>query len=177
MQTILKVNLNLTNKGSQVINRLKKGCITFILVFVLYSLAYSQDYSTGIGLRAGFSNGLTIKHFIGEKVALEGLFASRWRGFEFTGLYEIHNRAFQTERLNWFIGFGGHIGFWNGDYANWGEPNRSYTVVGIDGILGLEYNFTEVPINLGLDWKPSFNFAGYSGFWADGGALSIRYIF
>lgn len=50
-------------------------------------------------------------------------------------------------------------------------------VPGIGGISGLEYSFDEVPINLGTDWKPVFNFIGYTGWWADGGALSIRYIF
>jgi hypothetical protein len=50
-------------------------------------------------------------------------------------------------------------------------------VVGLDGILGLEYSFVGIPINISVDWKPAFNFAGHSGFWADGGAISIRYIF
>jgi hypothetical protein len=156
---------------------MKKIVITCLIVFCLVSISYAQDYTTGIGLRGGFSNGLTIKHFTGERSAFEVILASRWRGVEITGLYEIHNQAFDTERLNWYFGFGGHVGFWNGDYARWGEPNTSYTVIGIDGILGLEYNFTEIPINIGIDWKPAFNISGYTGFWADGGALSIRYIF
>ncbi len=148
----------------------------FIICSVL-SFSYAQDYRTGIGLRAGFSNGLTIKHFTGAKTAVEGILSTRWRGFELTGLYEIHNRAFNTPRLNWYFGFGGHIGFWNGDYAYWGDHGSSYTVIGIDGILGMEYNFNEIPINIGLDWKPAFNVIGYSGYWGDSGALSIRYIF
>jgi hypothetical protein len=145
----------------------------------MVSISYSQDYNTGIGLRGGFYNGLTIKHFISTKTALEGLISSRWRGFELTGLFEVHHPIADAERLKWYIGFGAHVGFWNGDYtySYWGAQGRNYTVVGIDGILGLEYSFREVPINLGLDWKPVFNFVGYSGFWADGGALSIRYIF
>jgi hypothetical protein len=156
---------------------MKKITIVLLMAFCSVSLSYTQDYNTGIGLRLGYSNGLTIKHFTGSKTALEGIFASRWRGFEFTGLYEIHNQAFHTERLNWYFGFGGHVGFWNGDYAGWGNPGTSYTVVGIDGILGIEYNFNEVPLNIGIDWKPALNIIGYSGFWGDGGALSIRYIF
>lgn len=145
----------------------------------MVSISNAQDYNTGIGLRGGFANGLTIKHFTGEKSAFEFLFASRWRGVEITALYEIHNQAFNTERLKWYYGFGGHIGFWNGDYTHkyWGTQGTSYTVIGIDGILGLEYSFREIPINVGIDWKPTYNFAGYSGFWADGGAFSIRYIF
>ena len=156
---------------------MKKIATTCLIAFCLVSINLAQDYNTGIGLRAGFSNGLTVKHFISEKSALEGILSSRWRGFGITGLYEIHNRFFSTERLNWYIGFGGHAGFWNGDDANWGTPGTSYTVIGVDGILGLDYSFKEVPVNLGLDWKPAFNIVGYSGFWGDGGALSIRYIF
>jgi hypothetical protein len=158
---------------------MKKIVITCLIVFCLISVSNAQDYKTGIGFRGGLTNGLTVKHFTSEKSAFEFLLASRWRGFEITGLYEIHNQAFNTERLKWYYGFGAHVGFWNGDYTHgyWGDPGVSYTVIGIDGILGLEYSFKEVPINLGIDWKPALNLVGYSGFWADGGALSIRYIF
>ncbi len=156
---------------------MKRIVITCLIVFCLVSISYAQDYNTGVGLRAGFYSGLTVKHFIGTKSAFEGILATRWRGFEITGLLEIHNQAFDAERLKWYFGFGGHIGFWNGDYAKWGTPGSKYTVLGIDGILGLEYSFTEIPVNISLDWKPTINIVGYSGFWADGGALSIRYIF
>ncbi|MDD2195966.1 MAG: hypothetical protein PHW91_02140 [Bacteroidales bacterium] len=158
---------------------MKKIAFTILVIFCGYFIANAQDYNTGIGLRGGFSNGITIKHFVTSKAAFEGIIASRWRGLELTGLYEIHGRAFNTERLKWFVGFGGHVGFWDGNYTHkyWGDSGTSYTVIGIDGILGLEYSFVEVPINIGLDWKPAFNFYGHSGFWADGGAFSIRYIF
>lgn len=158
---------------------MKKFGFTILLSVLLCSFSHAQDYNTGIGLRGGFANGLTVKHFISSNSALEGIFTTRWRGFQLTGLYEIHNRAFNTERLNWYFGFGGHVGFWDGDHTEkyWGDPGKSYTVIGVDGILGLEYNFTEVPINLSVDWKPAFNLVGYSGFWGDGGAFSIRYIF
>jgi hypothetical protein len=156
---------------------MKKILLTILLAAGPFLFGNAQDYNTGIGLRGGFANGLTIKHFVSNKAAIEGIVASRWRGLELTGLYEYHNRAFQTDRLNWYIGFGGHVGFWNGDNAHWGTAGTAYTVVGLDGILGLEYSFAEVPFNIGIDWKPAFNFYGYSGFWADGGAISLRYIF
>jgi hypothetical protein len=158
---------------------MKKIIMIILVVFCLASISYAQDYRTGIGLRGGFANGLTIKHFVSERTAFEFLFASRWRGLEITGLYEIHNIAFHEERLHWYYGIGAHVGFWNGDYTYkyWGDRGTTYTVVGIDAILGIEYNVREAPFNIGLDWKPAFNLVGYSGFWADGGALSIRYIF
>lgn len=156
---------------------MKRIGFTMLFLICLLSFGKAQNYNTGIGLRGGFTSGLTIKHFIGPKSALEGIIASRWRGISLTGLYEYHNRALNIDRLQWFIGFGGHVGFWNGDYAKWGTPGNAYTVIGLDGILGLEYSFLEVPVSLGIDWKPAFNLYGHSGFWVDEGAISIRYIF
>jgi hypothetical protein len=156
---------------------MKKIILTLALVIFISAFTSAQDYNTGVGLRLGFSNGLTVKHFLSQRSAVEGLLVTRWRGFEITGLFEVHNQAFNVERLNWYYGFGGHIGFWNGDNTHWGDAGTNYTIIGIDGILGIEYNFDEVPINVSLDWKPAFNLTGYTGFWGDGGALSIRYIF
>lgn len=156
---------------------MKKLFFVFLIALFLGLKSNAQDYNTGIGLRGGAWNGLTVKHFLSEKAAIEGLFESRWRGFNLTGLYEIHNRAFDIDRLNWYYGVGAHIGFYDSQYKKWGDNSGTYTVVGIDGILGLEYNFSEIPFNLSIDWKPAFNLAGYSGFWGDGGAISIRYIF
>lgn len=153
------------------------------LIFVLFvSLFFgltvkAQDYNTGIGLRGGWGTGLTIKHFLGSNSAVEGILDSRWHGLSITGLYEIHNQAFDVKRLNWYYGVGGHIGFWDGKYYRDVNDNSNYTVIGVDGILGLEYNFKEIPFNIGIDWKPVLNLTGTSGFYGDGGAISIRYIF
>lgn len=156
---------------------MKNIIMTLMIVFFFSTINYAQDYSTSIGLRGGYSNGLTIKHFISKTTALEGILSSRWQGVEITGLYEIQAPFEENARLNWYYGFGGHLGFWNGNHTNWGNRETSYTVVGLDGIIGLEYNFTGIPFNISLDWKPTFNLFGYSGFWGDGGALSIRYVF
>lgn len=153
--------------------------LTFVLLIALFLglKSNAQDYNTGIGLRGGWGTGLTIKHFLNGKAAVEGILDTQWRGLSVTGLYEIHNRAFDVDRLNWYYGVGGHIGFWDGQYYRDYKTDTNYTVIGIDGILGLEYNFKDIPFNLGIDWKPVFNLTGSSGFYGDGGAISIRYIF
>ncbi|MDX9810980.1 MAG: hypothetical protein RBU28_01235 [Bacteroidales bacterium] len=156
---------------------MRKLIFTGLLAFTMLLAVDAQDYKTGIGFRGGFDNGITIKHFITRSSALEGIIASRWRGLELIGLYEIHATAFDTERLNWYFGGGAHIGFWDGDHAVWGDEGSNYAVIGVDGIIGIEYNFKAIPVNLSLDWKPALNLVGYSGFWGDGGALSVRYIF
>jgi len=152
---------------------MKKNILTFIMAFALIALVNAQDYETGIGLRGGFSSGFTLKHFVSKKSAFEGIIAMNAgssRGFDLVGLYELHNLAFDVEHLNWYYGFGAHIGTFN-------DNNDSGTNLGIDGILGIEYNFSEAPINIGLDWKPVFNVFGNTGLHPDGGALSVRYIF
>ena len=157
---------------------MKKLIYTFLLIFASLTISYAQDYSTAIGVRGGWAYGLTVKHFISGNSALEGILSSRWQGFNITGLYEVHGTAFGVARLNWYYGGGGHIGFWNGKYnKKWFDDETNYTVIGIDGILGLEYTLSEIPINFSLDWKPAFNIIGHSGFWGDGGAFSVRWAF
>jgi len=156
---------------------MRKLTFAFTLFFAIAMAANAQDYNTGIGVRGGLSNGLTVKHFISSNTALEGLLSTRWQGFNITGLYEIHAQAFNTPRLHWYYGFGGHIGFWDGYKNHPWFNDGTYTVIGIDGIIGIEYNIEPIPFNISLDWKPGFNIIGYTGFWGDELALSIRYIF
>lgn len=151
---------------------MRKIALTFILVVGIIALTKAQEYKTGIGLRGGLSNGLTLKHFVNKKAAFEGILSTsaKWGGGEITGLYEIHNPAFDVEHLNWYYGFGAHLGSYNGGTI-------SGTIIGIDGILGIEYSFSEAPIGIGLDWKPVINIIGNNEFWPEIAALSIRYIF
>lgn len=145
-----------------------------ILLFFGLSSNVTAQYKTGIGARLGSFNGFTVKHFLNDQNALEGLVSFRWNGFVVTGLYEWQKPFPDVPNLDWFIGGGAHIGFWSEGNYHW-ESYQSHTIVGADFILGLEYTFKEVPISLSLDWKPAFNFIGYSNWWGDGAALSIRY--
>lgn len=149
----------------------------FLLLFGIPHQLQAQDYTTGIGLRGGPSSGVTIKHFIDSKRALEGIVNTRWRGFNATVLIEVHDRFFKTNRLNWYYGVGGHVGYWNGDRNPWFNDDDNYTVIGIDGIIGLEYNFAEIPFNISIDWKPAWNVIGHTGFWGDDGGFALRFVF
>ncbi len=145
-------------------------------------LAEAQDYRTALGLRLGPSYGVTVKHFYKTDQAIEGILDARRGGFNLAVLWQQHGRAFDVQNLNWFIGGGAHVGTWRHQY---GYPWRSrdldrdgsYTVVGIDGIIGMEYTIPGAPINISLDWKPAINIVPQVGFWGDGFALSIRYAF
>ena len=158
---------------------MKKILIIFLFSAIISSGVSAQGYQNAIGFRGGLFNGLTFKHFTNDKTAFEGILSTRWSGFEVTGLYEIHTPAFDVSGMNFYYGGGAHLGFYNGDNTHgvWGDTGRSYTVIGIDGILGLDYKIQGAPIDLSLDWKPAFNLTGYSNFIADGFALSVRFTF
>jgi hypothetical protein len=157
---------------------MKKQLITAVIILVSAFASQAQPYNRAIGLRAGWSNGLTYKQFLNETSAFEAIVYSRWRGLQLTGLYEKHVMT-NTAGLDWYYGAGAHIGFWRG-YKNhpwFDDYNRTYTTIGIDGIIGIEYTFQKVPINLSLDYKPSFEIFGYTGFWGGDAALSVRFCF
>lgn len=149
--------------------------ITVTLGFA--NVAAQRDYSTAIGARLSPSSGLTVKTFLNDNAAFEGMLSTRWRGLLITGMYELHQTAFQTTNFNFYYGIGAHVGWWNtSDYNHpWWDDHKSHTVFGIDGIIGLEYTFDEIPFNISIDWKPMMTFVDYSGFTADEVGFSVRY--
>ena len=155
--------------------------LTLLLLGILFTsvAAKAQIYNTGVGLRGGPYSGLTVKHFISDATAIEGILSTRWSGFQVTGLMEFHNQLGGTENFQWFYGLGAHIGFFDGKNTpnDHHEKDGSYTTIGVDGIIGIEYAFSEAPISIGLDYKPAFNLIGKQYFASDAGALSIRYTF
>jgi len=148
------------------------------MIFCLATILKAQDYKTGIGLRFGLTNGLTIKHFFSEKTAVNVLATSRWHGLMFTGLFERQHPLFAVEHLKWYYGAGAHYGHWRGyDNHPWFSDNKNYNVLGLDAVVGIEYCLTGSPISVGIDWKPELNLIGYKGLWIAEGAVSIRYMF
>jgi len=130
----------------------------------------SSSYQTALGVKVWDGGGITLKHFFSGNKAGE-LIGYFWnRGARFTGLYEIHAVIKSAAGLKWYAGPGAHIGFYNDKYGNGG-------FIGIDGVLGLDYKFNSAPVNLSLDWQPSFEFGAPHRFIGSRGGLGIRYTF
>ena len=140
-----------------------------VIAVSLSTKAQSDNfYKNAIGVRLGSSvpaikSGITYKHFIGNN-AIEGII-SFGDGVGICGLYEIH-KPLSTENLQWLVGFGGYVGF-----------NSSTSNVGAAGIIGLDYKFNNIPLNLTLDWKPELNIVSKVGFAAEGIGFSARFTF
>ena len=155
--------------------KIKFFTVVAFLCCCLFS-GYGQNYSTGFGLRAGLPYGVTGKHFITEVASLEGILSTRWGGFRFTGLYAYHTPTKQVVNLNWYFGVGAHLALWD-ERSPWFDKPDNYFVFGIDGIMGMEYTFDEIPLVVGLDWIPFFNLAGHTGIGDFQVGISARYIF
>jgi len=155
-------------------------CVTIIIV-CLQSAARAQDssfvapgiaqddYKIGIGLRLStatptLSNGVTFKYFVKQDQAIEAMVSFGGSRFGLGGLYEWHRQLNATPGLKWFYGGGAYFGF---------QDNVSYT--GPTGIVGLDYKFQNIPLNLSLDWKPELDILPAVNFVPDAFALSARF--
>lgn len=139
-------------------------------------MAMGTTYKTAIGVKF-YPGAISVKSFTQSNIALEGL-AYFWNyGTRFTGLYEIHGNITGAAGLKWYAGPGAHIGFWNDHWKNIFPARDGGVMFGIDGVLGLDYKVKGAPLNVSLDWQPSFNFVGYNYFEGGWGGLGIRYAF
>ena len=164
---------------------MKKNLITLTIILGLATLStkaqnLSDSYTTALGAKVwGDGGGVSLKHFVATNRALEGI-GYFWRGgTRITGLYEYHFDIEGAPGLKWYVGPGAHVGFYNRYYydRNYNNGRTSGSYIGIDGVLGLDYKFNGAPINLSLDWQPSFEFGDNQGFIGSWGGLGIRYTF
>ncbi len=151
--------------------------IALVVLLSVASLVQAQSkssngssYRTALGVKVWDGAGISFKQFVSGNNAIE-LIGYFWnQGMRITGLYEIHGPISGANGLQWYIGPGAHFGFYN-------TKNGGGTFAGIDGVLGLYYKFNGAPINLSLDWQPSFEFGDGRGFVGSWGGLGIRYTF
>ena len=146
--------------------RISFFCV-IVFIFLGSTQLSAQDYRFGVGIRLSnatptLNNSITGKYFITEKSAVEGIvsFGSR---FGIGGLLEIY-KPFSVEGLSWFYGGGASVGFEDGD-----------TYLGPTGIIGMDYKFANVPLNISIDWKPELDIIPDINFVPDAFALSVRF--
>jgi hypothetical protein len=141
----------------------------------------SENYVTAIGVKVYPASGgaaVTLKHFINKGAALEALGSFWERGGRITGLYEFHWDIPGAPGLKWYVGPGVHLGFYNDNYKYNNTYRSSYLALGVDGVIGLDYKFSKIPLNLSADWQPSFDFgSNRQGFYGDFGGIAARYTF
>ena len=146
-----------------------KRSLPILLVFAIAAFAATAQVRHEAGVRLGsydqvVSTGFTYRYHFNNGKAVEALLNLR-ENIALGALYEVFKPINAVPNLQWFYGGGGYVGFSGSDHF------------GITGIAGLDYRFSEVPVNLTLDWKPELNFIEAVRFRASTVAVSVRFAF
>jgi hypothetical protein len=152
--------------------------VSVIAVMAIFGSLYGQSYQSAIGARLGVPFAASYKMFISEPGAIE-IFAG-FRGYpgyswvSANALYQHHSPIKSVENLSWYVGGGAGVQFWNWKNSALDDSNTSISIM---GVIGLDYKFAEIPLNLSLDWMPTYFLGGYIGGFGGGyGSLSARYV-
>lgn len=156
-----------------------KKLIFTLLVGVAITMASNtvnaQSYKNAIGGRFGNANGISFKTGVSKGAMLEfiGNFRNRneYSYANLTVLYEVYNPISGAAGLKWFYGGGGSIG------SRKFKKENGDVYLAANGVLGLDYKFKGAPINLSLDWIPTFEIAPNSELYGGDIGLGIRFTF
>lgn len=152
------------------------GLLTLLTVYRTQAQSMGSEYRTAIGAKF-WPGGLTVKHFIRDNRALEGIAYFWGHGFRFTGLYEVHGDINAVPGLKWYVGPGLHIGAYNDHYWRGNDHYEDGSAsFGLDGVLGLDYKINGAPIALSIDINPYFELLHhpYVDVW---GGLGVKFTF
>lgn len=162
--------------------------LTTVIIAGLFAFQASAQ-NAAIGVRATpDGGGFTAKVFVSEHIALEGqlnaggVIGLEGESFNAVGLVEAH---IPLPNPQWRLIFGGgmHAGAW--DRSVWYRAsddsyirNRAEPIFGFDGIGGVEYLFSNIPLGLSADIKPAINIASSVDFFPHNMfGISARYYF
>lgn len=160
---------------------MKKIVLLFAIIaaFGAMNQASAQgNYDKAIGLRFGVPLAASFKFFVSDPGAIELYAGYRnysigYNYFNLGAMYQYHKSISGVDGLSWYFGGGASVWFFSYDFAT----DANGTGIAINGVLGLDYTFDGAPINLSVDWMPTFLLTGYGDGFAGGyGALSARYI-
>ena len=138
-----------------------------LLTTFCFASAKAQSYQNGLGIR--FSNndailktGISYRHLGRNGLALEALLSFKPVTL---GLMAEKFKPLNVTGLNWFYGGGAYVAF---------EGRNN---LGALGIVGLDYKFEGLPINLSLDWKPELQIIRDVEFEPAAVGLGVRFVF
>lgn len=144
-----------------------KKIYTLASLLLISSAILAQNYTRDAGVRFGEFFTATYRQYQEDDQALEGMLNLGRRGMTVTVMKEyfqpLSGRV--SDNLYFEYGFGAHAGFrsvnryqvLNRTYVL--EENRVTPLIGINGLIGLEYRFAEFPFVLGVDVKPYFEYS------------------
>jgi hypothetical protein len=150
---------------------MRKRLFISFLMLTITAMAFSQDYTRAIGLRFGSSVGASYRQFLNPGTAIEGILDldilhKDHMKIKVTGIYQFH-RNINVDGLSYYFGPGASAGIYVGDSSGF--------LMAIDGMLGLEYKFPNIPLALSFDWNPKVQIITNAGFKPDNFGLTVRF--
>jgi hypothetical protein len=140
--------------------------IVFIASLLISAFSFSQSYETAIGLKGGYPSlgGLNLKKMLSSSTAAEFSIGGYDGGLVLSGLFEIQKPLPEPTGLYWYLGVGPTVG----------SVNESL-LLAVNGVLGIDYTFQDLPINIALDTGPVVQLIGNRNLFSWGGGLAVRY--
>ena len=191
---------------------MKKSLFGAIMLVIAIS-ASAQNYKASFGINAGTFNGLSYKGFLFDHLVLqvdfgvniEGTYGQvDWysnggviggsHGMQTFYTCELNpNLMYQAEitsgnagTLSWFAGGGLSAGLMNSLDVRNSHPTFKW---GLNGIGGIEFKFSNVPLSMSFDLRPGYGMSTYSigtagvqatavnSFFDWKAAVGVRYVF
>lgn len=156
----------------------KTGLILFVLLMAIPAISMAQRGNHAIGLRfgggVGYDTEITFQTpFDNNRAELDLGFGGRghFNYWKLTGLYQWVMPI--ESGFYWYLGVGPSVGSWAHDDL---DDSGIFMAAALNA--GIEYNFSEVPLQVAIDTRPELSFVNPPddpfGF---GLALSLRYRF
>lgn len=160
---------------------MKKLIVVSIVLLCSILPVVSQTNAQAVGLRFGGGSGAFTEISYQQPLKLNRLefnlglnMSDDWNSWGLTGLYQW---VMPIEGgFDWYLGIGPSIGYWDEkDDERYESDGGMFLAAAL--IAGVEYNFSEIPLQVALDLRPEL---GIINRWdAVGGGLgfAVRYVF
>ena len=143
-----------------------------VLILLLASTSFSQNYKMALGFKGGYPGygTLNAKKSISKSDYLEASIGGFGRSSYNTGFHvQLNYERMQAleEGFSFYYGLGALLGMTS-------NSNAAFLHLAPKALLGLEYNFEDIPLNISIDTGPYLFVSPNIGFiW--GGGLALRY--
>ncbi len=140
------------------------------------ALADMHGKKLGLGFGGGtIANGLTAKYYIGEDAAVQLMLGQRFSYGISVGVdYVMEFKPLAqggAGRLFWGAGVGAGLLLYD-------VGSHDANIIGVSGIVELGWHFKALPLEVVVDWRPTFFIGDYlGGLWLRGGGGAIRWFF
>jgi hypothetical protein len=145
--------------------KMKKLLFIMLICFTMADYASAQELGVRFGDMAAGNNFGIDGIFSSGKFSRIHADISFGEGVGIDALWDFIYKPLGDESFNWYLGAGPYIRI---DDPFW---------LGVAGEIGLEYHFKEVPIALGMDWRPAISIVEETDFHAESFGINVRYVF